>query len=79
MKEDVNVSTVLKVYLGLVAISAVFLILKLIGIINWSWFWVSFPVSIPFLLTVVGIALWLVLLIVGLLWEGVATLFNRWN
>lgn len=35
----------------------VFITLKLIGIINWSWFWVLSPIWIPF-------AIWFVLVVV---------------
>ena len=42
-------------FYGLLAI--VFITLKLIGIINWSWFWVLSPIWIPF-------AIWLVIIVV---------------
>ena len=42
-------------FCGLLAI--VFITLKLIGIINWSWFWVLSPIWIPF-------AIWLVIIVV---------------
>ena len=32
----------------------VFIVLKLIGIINWSWGWVLAPLWIPVLLVVIG-------------------------
>ena len=32
-------------FTGLLAIA--FIVLKLTGVINWSWFWVLFPVLIP--------------------------------
>lgn len=32
----------------------VFIVLKLIGIINWSWCWVLAPLWIPVLIVVVG-------------------------
>lgn len=41
-------------------VSLVFMILKLTGVITWSWFWVAFPLM-------VGVALTLVVLIVVLL------------
>lgn len=44
-------------FCGLLAI--VFIVLKLIGIINWSWVWVLAPLWIPFLIFVV-ILWWMV-------------------
>lgn len=38
----------------------VFLVLKLTGVITWSWWWVTAPLWIPF-------ALFLVILVIGLL------------
>ena len=32
----------------------VFIVLKLIGVINWSWGWVLAPLLIPVLLVVIG-------------------------
>lgn len=32
----------------------VFIVLKLIGVINWSWVWVLAPLWIPVLLVVIG-------------------------
>ncbi len=32
----------------------VFIVLKLIGVINWSWSWVLAPLWIPVLLVVIG-------------------------
>jgi len=33
----------------------VFLVLKLTGIILWSWWWVTAPLWIPFVLIIIGI------------------------
>lgn len=33
----------------------VFIVLKLIGIINWGWVWVLAPLWIPFLISIVGL------------------------
>lgn len=48
-------------FFGLLTI--VFIVLKLIGVIDWSWFWVLSPVLLPIIL-VVGIAvIWFVLVL----------------
>lgn len=46
------------------AIFIVFLVLKLCGVINWSWWWVTAPLWIPFGLTllIVGGALFFIIL-----------------
>jgi len=30
----------------------IFLVLKLIGIINWSWWWITFPLWIPIVIVI---------------------------
>jgi len=45
-------------FLGTLAL--IFVVLKLTGNINWSWFWVLSPVILPFLFTV-GLILFIVL------------------
>lgn len=35
----------------------VFIVLKLIGIINWGWVWVLAPLWIPLLISIVGLLL----------------------
>ena len=51
---------------GLLGIS--FIVLKLIGVINWSWWWVLAPFWIPLGVSILGIIIALVLLgIVSLL------------
>lgn len=37
-------------FFGLLTI--VFIVLKLIGVINWSWFWVLFPFFVPVLFVI---------------------------
>ena len=46
---------------GLGALTLIFITLKLIGVIDWSWFWVLSPLWIEILLVVlvVLVALWL--------------------
>lgn len=36
-----------------VALFVVFLVLKLTGVIAWSWWWVTAPIWIPFLIAVI--------------------------
>ena len=38
----------------------VFIVLKLIGVINWSWGWVLAPLWIPVLLVVIGFLVYLI-------------------
>jgi hypothetical protein len=62
MDEKKTVTTTLDISLiGLgFIVSLVFMILKLMGVIAWSWFWVAFPLM-------VGVALTLAILIIVLL------------
>ncbi len=53
-------------FCGLLAIA--FIVLKLTGVISWSWLWVLAPIWIP---TAIVIAVLLVILIVVLVKEGV--------
>ena len=55
MNKETNVNANGIGFWGLLGI--VFITLKLIGIINWSWLWVLSPIWIPF-------AIWLVLIVV---------------
>ena len=55
MNKETNTNSNGIVFWGLLEI--VFITLKLIGIINWSWFWVLSPIWIPF-------AIWFVLVVV---------------
>jgi hypothetical protein len=48
----------------------VFLVLKLTGVIAWSWLWVTAPLWF-------GIAIWLVAVVVILLFAGTAVTFGR--
>jgi hypothetical protein len=40
------------------ALLLVFVVLKLIGVINWSWWWVLAPLWIPLSLVVVGFVIY---------------------
>ena len=50
--------------LGLASVlTIVFIVLKLVGVINWSWLWVLSPLWISFILTVliiIGVAIYVV-------------------
>lgn len=48
----------------------VFLVLKLCNVINWSWWWVTAPLWIPF-----GVAL--IVMIIGFLLLGIASYFEN--
>lgn len=48
----------------------VFLVLKLCNVINWSWWWVTAPLWIPF-----GVAL--IVMIIGFLLMGIASYFEN--
>ena len=64
-KEMITLTLILTIFITLSVIVAelavptflVFLVLKLVGAIAWSWFWVSFPL----ILGVVFLILWIVL------------------
>lgn len=43
-------------FLGMLAI--VFIVLKLIGVIAWSWWWVLAPIWIPIALGLVALVIW---------------------
>ena len=49
------------------ALTVLFVGLKLGGIIAWSWFWVIFPVLIPFFLILGGIGIAIIVAIVEIL------------
>ena len=40
--------------LGLCVLAVVFIVLKLIGVIDWSWWWVLAPVWIPVIIVVIA-------------------------
>ena len=49
-----NNSTTVKAGVGLAELMfLVFLVLKLIGFIDWSWWWVTAPLWIPFIIVIV--------------------------
>ena len=50
-------------FFGLLGI--VFIVLKLVGVINWSWIWVLAPIWCPPVLAAVGILLLAVIAYVG--------------
>ena len=54
--------------LGMV-LFVVFLVLKLVGTIDWSWWWVTAPLWIPLVL---GIGIFLIVLVIGLIVAAVA-------
>lgn len=51
-------------------LTIVFVVLKLVGVIDWSWWWVLSPVWIP-------IALWIAIIGVVYLVALIVTLFTR--
>ena len=62
MKAQLSEITVLDTSLEMV-LFVIFLTLKLAGVIDWSWWWITSPLWIPvlFMLTVLGIG-WLVIM-----------------
>lgn len=54
-------------FCGLLAI--VFITLKLIGIINWSWLWVLSPIWIPF-------AIWLAVILILLICAAIKAIID---
>jgi len=61
LKEEMLKQKEVAVYRGpgfITLLTLVFIVLKLIGVINWSWWWVLAPLWIPF-----GIVLVLVIII----------------
>ena len=48
----------------------VFLVLKLVGVIDWSWWWITAPLWIPF-------AVVLILWLIGALIIGIATALDK--
>ena len=62
MKAQPSEITVLDTSLEMV-LFVIFLTLKLVGVIDWSWWWITSPLWIPvlFMLTVLGIG-WLVIM-----------------
>ena len=49
-------------FLGVLTIT--FIVLKLCGVISWSWWWVLAPIWIPFAFTV---GIWIILAILGII------------
>ena len=39
-----------------------FIVLKLTGVIDWSWWWVLSPLWIPLCLLIVGFAIWFIIM-----------------
>ena len=54
-------------FIGLLTI--IFITLKLIGVISWSWFWVLSPIIFAVGLNVIGLVICLILAFVALLIE----------
>ena len=54
LMEKTNISIDLPGFL-----TVLFVVLKLLGIINWSWWWVFAPLWIPFLAAIVFVILYL--------------------
>jgi len=55
--------------INLTGLTVIFVILKLFGAIDWSWWWVLCPLWIPF-------AMIIVVLFIGLLFLIISLLFN---
>ena len=51
-------------------LGVVFLVLKLVGVIDWPWVWVLAPFWIPIALVVVFVIFWLLVV-------GIIAIFNR--
>lgn len=47
----------MNLHFDLTLLFIVFLVLKLVGVISWSWWWVFSPIWIPFLIVVILIAI----------------------
>ena len=49
--------------LGLSSVlTIIFVVLKLVGVINWSWWWVFSP-------TLISVAFWLIIVTIYVIWE----------
>jgi phosphoglycerol transferase MdoB-like AlkP superfamily enzyme len=57
----------------------VFLVLKLIGIINWSWWWVTAPLWIPFSIAIVAILIYALVLFIKYLILKRSNKRNKWK
>ena len=53
---------------------AIFLVLKLCGVITWSWWWVFAPLWIPIAL---GVGIWLIVMVVAFLAGAIAILLGK--
>lgn len=51
-------------------LGVVFLVLKLVGVIDWAWIWVLAPFWIPFAVVIVFAIFWLLVV-------GIIAIFNR--
>lgn len=60
-------------FTGLLTI--VFIVLKLIGQIQWSWIWVLSPLWLPWGII---IAIILLMLLIGLIWNLISWVKDRW-
>lgn len=52
-------------FCGLLTIA--FIVLKLCGVISWSWFWVLSPILIPLIILLVVLMVFLIPLVVGVI------------
>lgn len=62
MKKNVGYRTSLYVTIVTIDVFAILMLLKLTGVIAWSWWWITAPVWIPFLLAVILVVIYFVLL-----------------
>lgn len=61
--KDIKIEVTGVGFTGLLFIT--FLVLKLCGVINWSWWWVTAPLWIPIALILIGVLIFLIVLMIS--------------
>lgn len=64
MKDDTKTVAVINSELLGTLLTVAFVVLKLCGVIDWSWWWVLAPVWIPFAIVIVALILILIINVV---------------
>ena len=60
--------------LGLASVlTIIFIVLKLVGVIDWSWWWVFSPILIDFVIAIIAV----VILVAWYAWEDKAWKFKK--
>ena len=60
MREDMKSNNSGSSGLGLSSVlTVIFIVLKLIGVINWSWIWVLSPLLIDLAVTIIFVIIWI--------------------